>query len=153
MPSNPEHSASAISTSAASVLPLGAVVTDEISRRGVVVWSNGRGIHGHARMFADDSYVIQTDSGGFVVGNVPDEWTRLPEGRWSAKERVLSAQATWEPPTWPEPAENDEFGFALLRALLPPAIRDDVFGDISWPCSYTELAIEVARWLDRSEQS
>jgi hypothetical protein len=124
---------------------------DDPKRRGVVVWSNGRGIKGHYRMFADDSYVIQKGTGGaYVIGNDVDSWVPVSETEWSAVERVISSSARWEPVTWDDPAENDDHGFALMAALLPSSEQDRVFGDGDWPCDYLSLAKSVAEWLDES---
>ena len=138
--------------SAPPVLGLGLVVTakDDPGRRGVVVWSNGRGVKGHYRMFADDSYVIQTMAGAYAIGNDVGSWGPVPETEWSSIERVISASARWEPVTWDDPAENDDHGFALMAALLPPPERDRVFGNGDWPCDYLSLAKSVAEWLDES---
>lgn len=139
-------------------LELGTVVHHEENEeghaeRGVVIWSNGRGIQGHLRCLAEQTYVIQMVPGIYVVGNAVSEWTPVPEGEWTAPERVLCASCSWEWPSWKDDDpdalnESDEFGFAILRALLPASAVDQVFNDYHFPMSYEELGIAVAEWLE-----
>lgn len=138
----------------AAYLRLGDVVRgiEGFEGRGTVVWSNGKGIHGHFRLNSADSYVIEHDHGHYIIGNMVSAWKHVPEVEWTTRERVLSELVAWEFPTWRDPEEGipeaDELGFALMRGLLPPDIRDEIFSDSHWPMNYEELAMSVARWLD-----
>lgn len=135
-------------------LRLGCVVQsrDSYATRGVVVWSNGMGLKGHLRLSKADSYVIEHGIGHYVVGNSVGDWVQIPDVEWTTKERVLSELVCWDIPPWVDHedgiAENDELGFALMRGLLPTRARDEIFGEFSWPTSYEELALSIARWLD-----
>lgn len=138
------------------VLPLGAVVMRMESngkvQRGVVIWSNGRGEGGHYRMLGDESYVIQMVPGLYSVGNMVEDWYVIPEDEWTTSERVLGASVSWERPDWKDDEDSlqeyDDYGFACMRALLPPSVQDVVFGDGDWPMTYQELALFVADWMD-----
>lgn len=130
------------------------VVNTEDGARGVVVHDGRRGrLYDSGPLFAGD-YSVRISSGIYRQGNMTGCWESVPEDQWTAVERVLSVSVTWEPADWYGPGDQvqecDEFGFALLRALLPPAVRARVFGDGDWPCTFGELGAEVAAWLDHA---
>jgi hypothetical protein len=59
---------------------------------------------------------------------------------------------TYEVPTWldvgDEPRDVDSFPFALVRALLPPAVADEVMERDGIP-SFCDLVEVVAERLDK----
>lgn len=136
-------------------LQLGQVVWDrECGERGVVVRARGHGdpnfvFGGHV---CSDDCVIMVSAGHFIVTNDQGEhWRPVPAAATSALERVRSAARTYELPTWledgDEPRDLDSFPYALVRALLPPAIADEVMdGDVP---SFYDLVEVIAERFDK----
>lgn len=129
------------------------------AERGVVLWSWGRGelpIVIWGGPLAENDAVIRVNVGHYVVTNIHHEWERIPFEQWTAEERVRSVSQTYEVPSWveadEEPQENDSFAFALVRALLPKPVLDEVFDDNGdWPCSVHELVLQVAGQMDERD--
>lgn len=137
------------------MLPLGAVVRkkDDAAHRGVVIWSNGRGIRGDLRIFSTDTYVIERAPGLHSIGDAADWWEVVPREEATAYERVIGASAAWEPPTWADEDginDCDSYAFAVMSALFSEAEHERVFGEGNWPVDFLGLAKTVARWIDHS---
>ena len=133
---------------------LGDVVTEkEHNGRGVVVRANGLGYASPVLgswLYRSDCVVMQ-GPGLFTVTNDPGRWDEVPSQCTSALERVRSATVRYEEPSWvpegEEPQDHDSFPYALVLALLPPSVQQDLdTGDL---LSFVELVEAVAERFDK----
>lgn len=100
--------------------------------------------------------VIFHSPGHQTVTNMHADWALVPESEWTAEERVRSAAVRWRRPEWLGPddrvPDTDSYEFAIVKGLLTPAQRDDVFPeDGDWPCSMDELVLALAQMLDTAD--
>lgn len=137
------------------LLRLGQIVYGpHCGERGVVVRSCGHGGHpiGFGPVRHDDCVIMLGAGHHVVTSSRDDDWRPVPVAATSAVERVRSVMRTYEVPTWldvgDEPRDVDSFPFALVRALLPPAVADEVMERDGIP-SFCDLVEVVAERLDK----